>query len=87
MFGLLFSVGFVGIPAFYGMFTVVKHFHRGDPSHGLLFLGWAIVFAGIYSFFFPEPQLGDRVYLAMPGVFAVFVIAGAIAGYLERRKG
>ena len=82
------SVLLVGLPAFAGGYLIVRYFGHKRLSSGISMLIFAIAMGGGLALLLPEGRLSGGTYLfTAPGALVIFIILGAVFGFLSKRRG
>lgn len=77
----------VGLPAYFGAYSVAQKIGRGDFSAGAFFLIYAATLGYIFYKFIPHGKLTDTAFnVQMPGAFVVCVVIGTAVGLFMRNR-
>ena len=87
MWGYIFSLILVGLPAAYGAFELGRAADRRGVSAGATLLVYAISLAIVFGYFLPEGRLIAFPYaVVLPVALLVGLIVGGLAGFAQRRR-
>ena len=85
---IAFAVFLAGIPAFAGAYLLVGNFGHKKMSAGVSMLVFALAVGFTIVYFMPEARFsrGDNR-VTVPWVLVISIVAGAIVGFVSRRRG
>ena len=87
MWGYVFSLILVGLPAAAGAFEIASDTGGSRISVGAALIVYSIMLAIVVGYFLPSGKLTDTPYaIVMPVVLLISLVAGGFAGFAQRKR-